>query len=80
MRIAPKAWRYGFDDAPDLARRAERLAVPRVDAQPQRERRDRRRQLAQDGVAHAFWIDGRVVDLEQEVFTAGLRERAAFKG
>jgi hypothetical protein len=35
---------------------------------------------AQDGVAHAFWIDGRVVNLEQEVFTAALRERAAFKG
>jgi hypothetical protein len=32
---------------------------------------------ARGGVAHAFWIDGRVVDLEQEVFTAALPERAA---
>ena len=35
---------------------------------------------AQDGVAHAFWIDGRVVNLEQEVFTARLREGIAFGG
>jgi len=36
--------------------------------------------VAGDGVAHAFWIDDRVVDLEQDVFTAALTERAAFKG
>ena len=35
---------------------------------------------AQDGVAHAFWTDGRIVNLEQEVFTAALKERAAFEG
>ena len=27
---------------------------------------------ARGGVAHAFWIDGRIVNLEQEVFTAAL--------
>ena len=35
--------------------------------------------VARKGIAHAFWIDGRVVELEQEVFTAALGERAAFK-
>jgi hypothetical protein len=35
---------------------------------------------ARGGVAHAFWADGRIVNLEQEVFTAALRQRAAFGG
>ncbi len=35
---------------------------------------------ARGGVAHAFWTDGRVVNLEQEVFTAALTARAAFNG
>jgi len=33
---------------------------------------------ARNGVAHAFWIDGRFIDVGYDVFTAGLRERAAF--
>jgi hypothetical protein len=34
--------------------------------------------VARDGVAHAFWTDGRVINLAQDVFTAALPERAAF--
>lgn len=35
---------------------------------------------ARGGVAHAFWADQRVVNLESEVFTASLGERTAFEG
>lgn len=36
--------------------------------------------VAAGGVAHAFWVDERVVNLESEVFTSALGEGAAFKG
>jgi len=35
--------------------------------------------VARDGVAHAFWPDGRVIDEGLNVFTASLRERSAFR-
>jgi hypothetical protein len=34
--------------------------------------------VAHDGVAHAFWADGRVIPNEADIFTAAIPQRAAF--